>query len=49
MSSKLHPSNILMKAKLIYCDILLSQTELIKKKLMYGRVRDKEIKMIKKK
>lgn len=38
-----------MKAKLIYCDILLSQTELIKKKLMYGRVRDKEIKMIKKK
>lgn len=49
MSSKLHPSNILMKAKLIYCDILLSQTGLIKKKLMYGRVRDKEIKMIKKK
>lgn len=48
MSSKLHPSNILMKAKLIYCDILLSQTGLIKKK-SYGRVRDKEIKMIKKK
>lgn len=48
MSSKLRPSNILMKAKLIYSDILLSQTGLIKKK-SYGRVQDKEIKMIKKK